>query len=605
MAVESPSGARPRDQPQDPQVRQELDRLLASASFRNGARLSRLLRFVVEAQLDGRSAQLKEYVLGTEVFERPSFDPRMDTVVRSTARHLRFKLDEYYKTEGCDDPLVIELPKGSYVPVFRARPPKIVSVSRPRLWWSLAVLAAVIAAAGTLVVRARMRAVADSLVVLPFENRTGRAADQYVVDGLTQELTDGFVRIPGLRVIGRTSAVAAAGRDEDIRKIGASLNVATVLSGVAENSGGRIRVSARLASTRDGRLLWSETMVTDARNIDALERPILEAVARTLRFTQQPARANPDTANAEAHDLYIQGRNLWSRRDPDSVRRSVTLLTRATEKDPNYALAYTGLADAYAVMAAGESVPPAEGLGKAEAAASRALSLDPGSAEAHASLGLIRNAEWDWQGAVRELRVALKLNPGYAPTYARLAVNETVHGHFQDAEALLRQAQILDPLNWMLTYSVGENAYYARRYDEAIAQARKIEAYAPVSACNLLGRAYLGKGMIADAWAAVECEHPKDAFQLAVLRAVLMPDRTAGTREFRRLAAQAQPSAGPFFMAWTAAWLHQSDLALSWLDKAFAMRDPDLASIRVEPALESLHDEPRYRELVRKVGLAP
>jgi TolB-like protein/tetratricopeptide (TPR) repeat protein len=423
------------------------------------------------------------------------------------------------------------------------------------------------------------------------------------VDGLTEELTTAFMRIPSLRVIAPPSAAAARAHSVDIRAIGRDLNVAAVLTGSVERSTGGIKVVARLASVDGNRTLWSEAFQTKTGDISSVEAPIVRAAARGLGLTAPEASWKTGTPNPEAHDLYIQGRYLWSRRDADNVRKSIALFERALENDPNYALAYTGLADAYGVMAANDFLPTGEALPKAEAAAAHALALAPESAEARASLGLIKNAEWDWKGAERELRLALKFNSGYAATYQRLALNATVHGRFEEAEALLRRAQTVDPLNWMLTYNLGENAYYARRYDEAIAQANKIRSVMPGQACNLLERSYFHKGMIADARSAADCEFQgRDDSAAKLIRTTLI-EGPAGASCFRSLVAQPLPDVGPFFIAGTAARLRQTDLALDWLEKALTLHTPDLASIRVEPDLDAVRNEPRFQDLVKKVGL--
>ena len=450
------------------EAREQLERILASACLRKGARLRRLLRFLVESALDGSADSLKESVLGTEVFERPSFDPRTDTLVRSTARHLRFKLDEYYKTEGAADPVLIELPKGTYVPVFRRRDLR----QRSRSILALAAVLALLCAGGL------------ALVLRPH------------------------------------------------------------------------------------------------------------------------TRVNADTSDPQAHDLYIQARYLWSRRTIDDVRRSIPLFERALKRDPHYVLADVGLADSWASLADNGMAPASMALPRAEAAATRALALAPNSAEVHASLGLLKSSEWDWTGAERELRLALSLDPDYAPTYARLAREATIHGRFAEADALLRRAQTADPLNWMLTYSLGENAYYARRYDDAIAQAGKIRSAMPAAACNLLERSYFHKGMLDQARAAATCEFAGlDSPAANLIRATLTEPRADAVRRLRSILAQSPNGASPFYVAGTAARLGQSALALGWLEKAFALHDPDLASVLVEPDLDSVRAEPRYGELVKRIGL--
>ena len=570
MECASPSATVPASE-----VREQLSRILSSASFRKGARLSSLLRYLVEAFLEGSVERLKESVIGTEVFERPSFDPRLDTVVRSTARNLRFKLDEYYRTDGTNDGIVIGLPKGTYVPVFRPRRvPAPIAAGRPGHRWAvlaLLLVAVAIGAAGTcLFVGSHTRPAIDSLAVLPFENKTGSTANQYWIDGLADGLTTTFVRIPGLRVISQNSATTARTHSGDVRKIGSELNAVAVLSGAVERAGNAIRVAARLERSADGGLLWSGTFQTQERDSASLERLIVQAAAHSAGLSVPDAVVKVDTPNTEAHDLYIQGRYLWSRRDPANVQKSVIFFNRALEKDPNYALAFAGLADAYGVMAANGIMPYGDALSKAEASAARALALDPQSAEAHASLGLIQNAEWDWKGAELELRAALKLNPTYATTYQRLALSATVHA----------------------------------RFDEAIAQANKIRSVMPGAACNLLQRAYFMTGMMAEARQAAECEYQgNEGFSADLTRATLVEDHAVARSRFRGLTTKTPAGVGPFLVAWTAARLDLSSLALEWLDKAYAVRDPDLASLRVEPALDALRNEPHYKELVKKVGL--
>jgi serine/threonine-protein kinase len=583
-------------------VREELGRILGSACFRKGPRLARLLRYLVESSLNGSSAQLKEYTLGVEVFERKDFDPRVDTEVRSTARHLRFKLDEYYKTEGCNDSVIIELPKGSYVPMFRWReaPP-----ARPRAvhhWWRVsAVILAVLglAIAGTEFLP-RKTAPVDSLAVLPFENRTGDSGAQYLADGLTGEVTAAFVRMPGLRVIAPSSAAAALQRSGDLRAIARELNVAAVLTGSVERGGSGIRVRARLEEGGRNRVLWSGAFESGARDIGSVEAPVVREASRALGLNLPAALQSSDTADPDAHDLYIQGRYQWSRRDGESLRKSVSLFERAIEKDSQYALAYTGLADAYGVMADNDKMPAAEALPRAEAAAVRALALAPESAEAHASLGLIKSSEWDWAGAERELRLALKLNPGYDATYQRLASSATIHRRFDEAEALLRRAQVLDPMNWMLTYNRGENAYYAGRYDDAIALANQIREVAAGPACNLLERVYFHRGMMDEAKAAADCEfRGRGGFEGDLIRAT----EAGATERFLSLAEHPPAGIDAFYLAGTAARLRLKELSLDCLERAYALRTPDLASIGIEPDLEVLHGEPRYLRLREKLGL--
>jgi len=202
------------------------------------------------------------------------------------------------------------------------------------------------------------------------------------------------------------------------------------------------------------------------------------------------------------------------------------------------------------------------------------------------------------------LRVALKLNPGYGITYQRLAVTATVHRRFDEADALLRQAQILDPTNWMLTYSRGENAYYAGRYDEAMAQAGKIREAAPGGACNLMERVYFRRGMLREARAAADCEFEgEEGFEADLMKATSIPDKAVAERRLRSVIARAPAGRDAFMIAMAAARLGLVDLSLDWLERAYELHTPDLVSIGIEPDIEPLRREARYRALVKKMGL--
>jgi TolB-like protein/Tfp pilus assembly protein PilF len=592
-------GSTPGPLVREAQVRAQLDRMLGSSSFRKTARLARLLRYLVESTLDGRGAELKESVLGIEVFERgSSFDPRVDTLVRSTARHLRFKIEEYYKLYGQNDAVIVELPKGTYVPKFHARATPEANWRPWRILIAAALILAVAAVAATRWNGWRPAADPTSLVVLPFENRTGSGSDQYLIDGLTEELTNGLVRIRGLRVIGRTSA-ERVDRAKDFRQIGADLKVGTILAGSVERSGGQLRISARLIGATDGNLLWSDSFAAAPLEMEAVEQSIVEGATSKLHVAPlAPSRAAVDP---EAHDLYIRGRFLWYKRDGDDIHKSIGLFDRAIAKDPSYALAYAGLADAYGILASYDIAPASETLPKAKAAASQALSLDPDLAQAHAALALVHNAEWQWQDAEKELRRAIEINPGFATAYQRLAMNRTVHGRFGEAAALLERAQTLEPLDWMLIYNLGENAYYARDYDGAIKRALELQPLVPTAAANLLTRSYTQKHMLAEARRASQ---QIAAFPAADLdRLVLLDNRAFAARAFRQQLVR-RPNLPGFYLACKAAQFGQTDLALEYLEKALAAHDPDLCSMGVEPDLDPVRAEPRFKAVLERVGLS-
>ncbi|HLW78666.1 MAG TPA: hypothetical protein VKU44_03615, partial [Terriglobia bacterium] len=387
----------------------------------------------VKTVLAGDAERIKEYLVGVEVFGRDgSYDPRIDPVVRVEAGRLRTRLAEYYRTEGQDDPVRIDLPKGTYVPDFRTReqPPAAgvltdesalpagesageLASERPlQPFWGFSARAWALLAGGLLVVlvlgtwaairRNPPHAAPTSIAVLPFLNLSAAPENEYLSDGLSEELTTSLAELKGLRVVARTSAFEFRGKGEDVRKIGEQLNVGAVLEGSVSKQGDRLRVTAQLISAADGYHLWSGGYDGQESDLFAIQENIVRETARALRMSIPPGpeRALPSrrTENPEAHDLYLQGRYFLGKGDRESVERSVPLFESAIRKDPGFAWAHSGLADAYSILAAHNYMMPAEAVPRATAAARRALELDPASAEAHTSLALVKVLGWDWRG---------------------------------------------------------------------------------------------------------------------------------------------------------------------------------------------------------------
>ena len=439
----------------------QLERLLAHDLFARSERMGRFLRLAVERTLEGRADELKEYLVGVEVFDRKqSYDPRMDPIVRVEARRLRSKLKAYYEGDGCCDPIVIEFLRGSYAPHIReaaevpAGPPP---------------------AAQTGVITA---------AVLPFLNLSPNPENEYFSDGLTEELIHALTKLPGMRVVAWNTAAQLRDRQQDIRAIRQQLNVDTVLTGSVRMAGPSLRVRAQLIDTATGVYLWSETFDRQMQDVFAIQEEIALAIVRTLRVQLSGGREDGlgrGRTTVSSYDWYLKGRYLMHSRTPENLKQSIQYFQNAIAADGNSALAHAGLADAYSLVMDYGLMRPAEGVPQAKAAAQRAISLDPELAEPHASLAFIRGTyDWEWDDAELLYQQAIALNPGYATAHHWLGVDHyAILGRMDEALAEGNIARQLDPLSGIILEGNGYVHMLRREYQAAIAAYREILTFDP------------------------------------------------------------------------------------------------------------------------------
>jgi TolB-like protein/DNA-binding winged helix-turn-helix (wHTH) protein/Tfp pilus assembly protein PilF len=447
-----------------------------------------------------------------------------------------------------------------------------------------------------------------SVAVLPFLNLSRSSDNEYLSDGVTEELTTALAEVQELRVVARTSAFQFRGKGEDVRRIGAQLNVGAVVEGSVARSGDNLHMTAQVINTQNGYHLWSGEYDGKRREIYAMEEQIVRQTIRVLGIaatTQGQALTNRRSEDPEAHDLYLEGRYLWNKRRLPDMERSVQLFEAAIRKDPNYALAYAGLADTYVVMAGNGQKPYAQVMPPARAAVDRALDLDPSLAEAHTTLAMLLSP-WD-QAKEAEFRRATELSPGYATAHHWHGVILSAMGRFQEADAELREAQILDPLSPIITEDLAENFYYWRRYDSAIEQVRRIREMGSGLGDRILGLTYIQKGMYSDAISVLRDlpqgdEAGKNLTYLACAYAA------SGQREEAvRLLNQASKKGyvPPYLTARAYVLLKDKDAAFRMLHKAYQQTDPTLAAaIKVDPILDPIRSDPEYSEILKRVGLA-
>ncbi len=612
-------------------ARAQLEQVLASKAFAFADRQRRFLRFIVEQELSGRGGDIKEYLLGVEVFDRAeSFDPRVDALVRVEARSLRVKLREYYETEGHADPVLIELPKGHYVPVFRLRTPPAAAaeaVAAPaagwlRRHWRAGIVAGLALLAGGAGVAYRLAAFrpplapASSIAVIPFANLTGDAEYEYFADGLVDEITTALAKIEGLRVVARTSAFQFTPKGGDVRGIGQRLRVGAVLEGSIRRQGARLRVTAQLINTADGYHLWSETYERDTRDMFAVQDEITAAVSRALRLRlagDPAARAATRRAqDPHAQELLWRGRHWRNQLTAEGFRKSVEYYGESLKRDPEYPEVWSALADAYSVMGFHGIGPASEMRSKAKEAARRALALDDAMADAHAALAwVLLYHDWDWPGAEREFRRALELSPGFARARMRYAFGLASRGRFEEATAQARTAIDLEPLPFLSADDLGVILYFSRRYEEAMAQSRQTPEAEPVQAPAraALLRCLVAQGRYAAAIAEFE-KSPDPA-----LRFMGVPGRlgyayaAVGRRDQAfRLLQQLPETDGQnvdacVHRAFVYAALGEKDRAFEYLQRALQRREPELSFLAVEPLWDSLRADPRFAALKKRMGL--
>ena len=469
------------------QARQQLERVLQSPGFARNERISGFLRFVVEQHLEGKDQELKESVIAIEVFGRPpDFDPRVDPVVRTEAGRLRARLSQYYVDEGKADPLVIELPKGGYVPRFREvqETREVTAPVRPRL----GTRARIAAGLGGLAIAAALgwwgferQAAPIAIAVLPLHNLSQDAANDYFADGLTDELIRNLSIIDGLAVRSQTSSFALKGKPS-VREAGQQLQANYILEGSVLRAGQQLRINAQLVRVRDDFPVWSGRYDRELTDVLAIQDEIARGIVNSLRLKLGRGRRRYETS-AEAHDLYLRARALELHQSLRALSQRIRIFEQATTKDPSFAPAYAGLATAYALRSGSDQpdeIERANEVSKMRVAVEKALQLDPLLAEAHDAQGMVYARDAQWEQSEKSFRRALELDPNRSLTRAHFAMHLLLPlGRTAEAVAHVRLAEKADPLSPHIQSVLAYVLFSAGRFDEAAAIVnRKMNAWA-------------------------------------------------------------------------------------------------------------------------------
>ncbi len=463
----------------------------------------------------------------------------------------------------------------------------------------------------------RARKVIDSLAVLPLVNAGHDAEMEYLSDGLTESIINSLSQLPQLRVMARSTVFRYKGRELDPQAVGRELGVRAVLTGRVIQLNENLIIRTELVDVADGWQLWGEQYNRNSADLLAVQEEISREISEKLRLKlsgeQKKRLAKRYTVSTAAYQTYLKGRFYWNKRTLEGLRRGVEYFQQAIRLDPDYALAYAGLADSHLLMGSVEygALHPKEALQSAKIATLEALRLDGTLAEAHASLGYVRLFDWDWSEAEKEYRRAVELNPNYATAHHWYALYLTAMGRHAEAVAEIKRAQGLDPLSLPIGVGVGWHFFLTRQYDRAIAEYQGALEMEPnfYMARLWLGLAYAHKGMFAEALAeylkATELSggSPLTLAAQAHTYALLGERKRARglLKELQKLSEERYVS--PYYIAAVHTALGERDEAFAWLDLAYENRSEGMVWLKVDPTLDSLRSSPRFADLMRGVRL--
>src|SRR5271169_465361 len=455
-----------------------------------------------------------------------------------------------------------------------------------------------------------------SLAVLPLENLSGDASQNYFADGMTDELITDLAQISALRVISRTSIMVYKGARKPLPQIARELNVDAVVEGTVLRSGDQVRITAQLIEASTDKHLWSQSYEGELRDTLALQNKVARAIADQIRINltpqEQAALKNVKVVNPQAYESYLKVRYFWNKRTADGLKVALAYFKEAIEEDPKYARAYSGLADTYALLGDWQYavMTPKEAFPKAKEAALKALELDSTLGEAHTSLAFCLDGfDWDFDSAGKEFRRAIELNPGYATAHHWYAWHLSLLGRYDEAIVEMRKAQNLDPLSLIINADLAELLVLAHSYDESIQQSRKTIEMDPnfALAHNQLAQAYLQEHMpdeaVAELQKAVQLSGGSPTCIANLARAyVVSGKRSDAVKLLSELKKRSNPShllASEIAVIYIA--LGDTDQAMHWLEQGYQERfNP---SVLLRPGFDPLRSDPRFQNLLHRIGL--
>ena len=463
----------------------------------------------------------------------------------------------------------------------------------------------------------------ESIAVMPFVNESGNADVEYLSDGMTETLISSLSNIPNLSVKARSTVFYYKGKETSAKKIGEELKVQAVLFGRVSQRGDDLKLSLELVNTETQDVIWSEQYNRKQSDLVSLQSEIAKTVSDKLRLkltkTEQERVSKTNTTNSEAQQLYLKGRFHWNKRTTEDFQKAREYFQQAIAADPNYALAHTGLADTLALMPYYGSFRPNEYMPLAKQSAQKALEIDPNLAEAHASLGqILVNYDYDFKGAERELRRAIELDPKYPTAYQWLSEVYLYVGNNDQALSEINKALELDPLSMVINNNKGRVFEFGGKQDEAIAQYKKTVELFPdaMSPRNNLATVYEAKGMYSEAIEQRLIQLKLFGFSPDDIKRLQLAFEQNGYKGFvqKQIAIQLDSQRSSlekdknaylpgFRIAIDYARLQDKDKAFEYLNKAYDQREPQISELKIRLPLNFLRDDPRFKELAKKVGI--
>jgi TolB-like protein/Tfp pilus assembly protein PilF/predicted Ser/Thr protein kinase len=456
----------------------------------------------------------------------------------------------------------------------------------------------------------------DSIAVLPLVNTSGDPNNDYLSDGISEGVMHSLSQLPQLRVMARTSSFHYRGADVDPQKVGRDLKVRAVLTGTLAKQGDVLRVEAELVDAKNGAELWGEKFDRQVSDVSTIEEQIANDISDGLRLRltgeEKKRLTRGSTRNAEAYQLYLNGRFHWNKRTEEELNKAIGYFNQSIEKDPNYALAYVGLADAYLVLPEYGSMAPSVAAPRTKEALTKALEIDPDLAEAHASLGLMKqNFEWDWVGAEKEFRRATELNSNYPTAHHWFGLFLCQMKRNDEGIREGRLAQTLDPLSPIINTSLGVTLMSAGEYGNGFELLKRTFELAPTFPEPHLwvSKAYAGRGLypeaLSEAQQAATYSGRAPRYVAGVGDALAAAGKRAEAHSIIDELVRSSKSGhvSPFYIAEVYSTLGERDQAFEGLEKAYQLRDDELVWILIDPSFDNIRSDPRYADLLRRMGL--
>jgi TolB-like protein len=601
--------------PSAAQIREQVQKIVRSPVFARSGRMQRFLSFTVEQALNGEGDATKEYSIALAVFDKPqSFDPRLDPIVRVEAGRLRSKLREYYDGPGRMDPVRITYLKRSYVPQFRYQPFKpdgpdpLFSAAHDTSYAEVALEKEA--------PRASARGV-RAIAVLPFINLSVSRKQEYFSDAITAEIINVLNQTLPLDVVSRTSVLRFKDTEEDIREIASQLGVDAVLEGSVRVAGKRVRVVAELANASNGYQIWSQTYDRKITDIFDVQRDLALAIAKALKIKLQKIRLGASelfgTESSDAYHLYLRGRHVLRSGRRADLKSAINLYRKAIAGDSEYALAYVGLADAYAALSWMGMMPPKRCWQKSAEMAQKALQIDRtlghaciSSAHAKASYA------WEWEEAENDFLRGLKLSPTYAAGYQLYALACLLpHGRLAQAEDVVARAHDLSPSSAVISADLGWVFYCKRQYASALEQLARSSRLDPLFYRSYLYMAYAYEqqanldAALSALMKARELSGAEPIVDGAVGRCMgRMGKREAALKLLQDLSLRSKRSyVAATDIAHVYLGLGDRANACEWLEKAFAQRCPRLTYLNVDPVYDPLKSCPEFTGFLKRMKM--